>query len=77
MQIKKQQLELDMVQQTDFKLGEDYIKAVYCQPACLTYEQSTSYKMLGWMKYKLESRLLGELSITSDMQDETTLMAES
>ena len=66
MQAKKQQLELDMEQQTGSKLGKEY-KAVYCHPA-LTYMQSTSYKMPGWMKHKLESRLLGEISVTSDMQ---------
>ena len=68
MQVKKQQLELDMEQQTSFKLGKEHIKAVYCHPAYLTYMQSTSCKMRGWMKHKLESRLLGEISITSDMQ---------
>ena len=68
MQVKKQQLELDMEQQTGSKLGKEYIKAVYCHPAYLTSVQSTSCKMLGWMKHKLESRLLGEISITSDMQ---------
>ena len=68
MQVKKQQLELDMEQQTGSKLGKEYIKAVYCHPAYLTYVQSTSYEMPGWMKHKLESRLLGEISITSDMQ---------
>ena len=68
MQVKKQQLELDMGQWTGSKLGKEYIKAVYCHPAYLTYMQSISYKMLGWMKHKLESRLLGEISITSDMQ---------
>ena len=68
MQVKKQQLELDMEQWTGFKLGKDYIKAVYCHPAYLTYMQSTSCEMLGWMKHKLESRLWGEISITSDMQ---------
>ena len=67
-QVKKQQLELDMEQQTSSKLGKEYIKAVYCHPAYLTYMQSTSCEMPGWMKYKLESRLLGELSITSDTQ---------
>ena len=67
MQVKKQQLELDMEQQTSSKSGKEYIKAVFCHPAYLTYTQSTS-EMLGWMKHKLESRLLGELSITSDMQ---------
>ena len=66
MKVKKQQLELDMEQQTDSKLGKEYFKAVYCHPAYLTYMQSTSYNMLGWMKHKLESRLLGEMSITSD-----------
>ena len=67
MQIKKQQLELDM-EQTGSKSGKEYIKAVYCHPAYLTYTQSTSWKMLDWMKHKLESRLLGEISITSDKQ---------
>ena len=66
MQAKKQQLEPDMEQQTGFKLGKEYIKAVYCHPACLTYMQSTSCKISGWMKHKLESRLPGEISITSD-----------
>ena len=68
MQVKKQQLELDMEQQTDSKLGKEYIKAVYCHPDYLTSMQSTSCEMLGWMKHKLESRLLREMSITSDMQ---------
>ena len=68
MQINKQQLELDMEQQTGSKLGKKYIKAVYCHPAYLTYMQSTSQEMLSWMKHKLESRLLEEISITSDMQ---------
>ena len=68
MQVKKQQLELDMEQQTGSKLGKEYVKAVYCYPAYLIYMQSTSCEMLGWMKHKLESRLLGEISITSDMQ---------
>ena len=54
MPVKKQQLEPDMEQQTDSKLGKDYIKAVYCHPAYLTYMQSTSCKMSGWMKLKLE-----------------------
>ena len=67
MQVKKQQLEPDMEQQTASKLGKEYIKAVYCHPAYLTYMQSTSCKMPGWMKHKLESRLLGETSVTSDM----------
>ena len=68
MQVKRQYLELDMEQLTDSKLGKEYVKTVYCHPAYLTYKQSTSCKMPGWMKYKLESRLLGEISITSDMQ---------
>ena len=68
MQVKKQQLELDMEQQTGSKSGKEYVKAAYCQPAYLTYVQSTSYKMPGWMKHKLESRLPGEISITSNMQ---------
>ena len=68
MQVKKQELELDMEQQTDFKSGKEYVKAVYCHPAYLTYMQSTSCEMPGWMKYKLESRLPGEIPITSDMQ---------
>ena len=75
MQVKKQQLEPDMDQQTGSKLGKECIKAVYCHPAYLTYMQSTSCEILGWMKHRLESRLLGEkkrflgkISITSDMQ---------
>ena len=68
MQIRKQQLELDMEQQTGFKSGKVFVKAVYCHPDYLTYMQSTSSEMPGWMKHKLESRLLGEISITSDMQ---------
>ena len=66
MKVKKQQLELDMEQWIGSKWGKEYIKAVYCHPAYLIHLQSTSCKMLGWMKLKLESRLLGE--ITSDMQ---------
>ena len=68
MQVKKQQLELDMEQQTSFKLEKEYVKAVYCHPAYLTSVQSTSWEMSGWMKHKLESRLPGEISITSVMQ---------
>ena len=68
MQIKKKQLEPDMEQWTDSKLGMEYIEAVYCHPAYLIYRQRTSCEMQGWMKHKLESRLLGEISITSDMQ---------
>ena len=67
MQIKKQQLELDM-EQTGSKSGKEYVKAVYFHPAYFTYMQSTSCDMPGWMKHKLESRLLEEISITSDMQ---------
>ena len=68
MQVKKPQLELDMEQQTGSELGKQYVKAVYCHSAYLTYVQSTSCEMPGWIKHKLESRLLGEISITSDMQ---------
>ena len=68
MQVKKQQLELDMKQQTGSKSRKEYVKAVFCHPAYLTYMQSTSCEMLGWMKHKLESRLPGEISIISDMQ---------
>ena len=68
MQVKEQQLEPDMEQQTGSKQEKEYIKAVYCHPAYLTYMQSTSCEILGWMKYKLESRLPGEVSITSDIQ---------
>ena len=68
MRVKKQQLEPDMEQQTGSKLGKEYIKAVYCHSAYLSYMQSTSCEMPGWMNHKLESRLPGEISITSDMQ---------
>ena len=68
MQVKKQQLELDMEKEMGSKLGKEYVKSVYCHPAYLTYMQSTSYEMPGWMKHKLESKLPGEISITSDMQ---------
>jgi len=68
MQVKKQQLELDMEQLTGSKLGKECIKAVYCHPAYLTYMQSTSWETLGSMKHKLESRLPGEISTTSDIQ---------
>ena len=71
MQGKKQQVELDMEQQTGSKLGKDYVKAVYCHHAYLTYMQSTSCEKLGWMKHKLESRLQGEISLTLDMQMKT------
>ena len=68
MQVKKQQLEPDMEKWTVSKSGKDYVKTVYWHPAYLTYMKSTSYEMLGWMKHKLELRLPGEISITSDMQ---------
>ena len=68
MWVKKQQLELDIEQQTGSKSGKEYVKPVYCHPTYLTYMQSISCEMLGWMKHKLESRLLGEISVTSDMQ---------
>ena len=68
MQVKKQQLELDMEQQTGSKSGKEYVKAIYCHPAYLAYMQSTSSEMPDWMKHKLESRLPGEISITSDTQ---------
>ena len=67
MQVKKQQLELDMEQWTGSRLGKESVKAAYCHPAYLTYMQRTSCKMLGWMEHKVESRLSGEISITSDM----------
>ena len=73
MQVKKQQLEPDMEQQTGSKLGKKYVKAVYCHPAYLTYMQSTSCKIPGWMKHEQESRLQGEISITSDVQMTTPL----
>ena len=68
MQVKKQQVEPDMEQPTGSKLGKEYIKAVYCHPAYLTYMQSMSCEIPGWRKHKPESRLTGEISITSDMQ---------
>ena len=68
MQVKKQQLELDMEQLTGSKLEKEYNKAICCNPVYLTYMQSTSCEMLGWMKPNLESRLSGEVSVTSDMQ---------
>ena len=73
MQFKKQQLELDMEQWTGSKLGKEYFNAVYCHPAYLTSMQSTLCERPGWMNHKKESRLLGEMSITSN---DTTLMAE-
>ena len=77
MQIKKQQSEVDTEKQTGSKLGKVYVKAVYCHPAYLTPMQSASWEMLDWMKPKLESRLLGETSITSYTQITTTIKAES
>ena len=68
MQVKKQQLEPDVEQQTGSKSGKQYVEAVYCHPAYLTCMQSLSCKMLDWMKHELESRLQGKISITSDMQ---------
>ena len=68
MRVKKQQLEPDMEQQTSSKLGKEYDKTVYSHPVSLTYVQSTSCDMPGWLTHKLESRLLGEVSATSDMQ---------
>ena len=76
MQVKKQQLELDMELQTGSKSGKEYLKTVYCHPAYLTYMQNTSCKMQGWMKHKLESRLPGEIN-NLRYADDTTLMAES
>ena len=68
MQVRKQQLELDMEQQTGSKQEKEYVKAIYCHSAYLTSIQSTSWETLAWKKHKLESRLLGEISITSDMR---------
>ena len=68
MQVKKKQLETDMEKLTGSKLGKEYIKAVYCYPAYLTSMWSASCEMLDWMNHKLESRFLGEISTTSDMQ---------
>ena len=68
MQVRKQQLELDMEQQTGSKSGKEYVKAVYCHPAYLTYMQSTPCEMSDWIKHKMELRSLGQISITSDMQ---------
>ena len=68
MQFKKQQLEVDMEQWTGSQLEKEYVKAVYCHPTYLTSIQSTSCKMPGWMKHKLEVRFPGEISTTSDMQ---------
>ena len=75
-QVKKQQLELDMEQQTGSKLGKECVKAVYCHPDCLTYMQSISCEISGWMKHKLKSRL-GRNINNLRYADDTTLMAES
>ena len=79
MQVKKQQLELDMEQQTGSKLGKEYVKAVYCYPAYLTYMQNTSCKMLGWMKHKATARIKTARRNISNLRyaDDTILMAES
>ena len=77
MQVKKQQLEPDMEQRTGSKSGKEYVKAVHYHPVYLTYRQSISWEMLGWRKHKLESRLLGEISITSEMQMTPPLWTES
>ena len=66
MKVKNQELEPDMEQWTDKNMGKEYVKDIYCHPAYLTYMQSTSLEMPGWMKHKLESRLPGEISISSD-----------
>ena len=68
MQVKKQKLEMDMGKWTGSKLGKEYVKAIYCHSAYLTYMQGTLCEMPGWMKHRLELRLLGEIAITSDMQ---------
>ena len=68
MQVKKQQLELDLEHQTGYKSGKEYVKALYCYSVYLIYMQNTSCEMAGWMKHKLESRLPGEISTTSDTQ---------
>ena len=73
MQVKKQQLEMDMVQRTGSKLGKEYVNVVYCCPA---YMKSTSCEMSGWIKQKLESRVPGEISNNLRHADDTTLMAE-
>ena len=80
MQVRKQQLELDMEQQSDSKSGKEYMKAVYCHPAYLTYMQNTLRETLGWRKHKLESRPPGEIGRNINnlrYADDTTLMAES
>ena len=76
MPVKKQQLELDMEQQTGSESGKEYVRVVYCNPAYLTYMQSASCEMLGWRKHKLESKLPGEIN-NLRYADDTTLMAKS
>ena len=73
MQVKKQQLELDIERQTGSKSGKEYVKAVYYHPVYLIYMLNTSCRIPGWMKHKLESRLLGEILIMSEMQMAPTL----
>ena len=77
MEVKKQQLELHMEQQTGSKLGKEYIKAVYCHPDYLTYMHNTSWEILGWMKHKPESKLPGKNTNNLRYADATTLMTES
>ena len=77
MQVKKQQVELDMEQHTGSKSGKEYVKALYCHPAYLTYLKSISCEMPEWMKHKLESRLPGEISISSDMQMRPSLLQKA
>ena len=77
MQVKKQQLEPDMEQRTGSKLGKEYVKAVYCHPAYLTYMQSTSFEMPDWMKHRLKSRLPEKYQYNLRYADDTTLRAES
>ena len=77
MQVKKQQLELDMEQQTGSKLGKEYIKAVYCHPAYLTYMQSTSWETLGWNEAQAEIKIAGKNINNLRYADDTTFMAES
>ena len=77
MQVRKQQLELDVEQQTGSKLGKEYVKAVYCHPAYLTHMQSTSWEMLGWMKHKAGIKIAGRNINNLRYADDTTLMAES
>ena len=77
MQVKKQQLELDMEKQTGFKSGKEYVKAVYCHAAYLTYMESASCEMPGWVKHTLESKLFRRNINNLRYSDDTTLMAES